>query len=713
MSFTHLHLHTQYSLLDGANLTKELIPHLKNHDMTACAVTDHGWMAGAIDFYKACTKNDIKPIIGCFPEGTPIVTSKGIKSIEDIQVNDLVLTHKGRYRKVLRTFTRQYSGMMYDIFSVKSSTPLTLTEEHPVLIKERHQLKPDWIKPPDIQAGRPGAKGGINYWNSYLCLPKTNVEEAADCFSTEYYLPQHLTMFEGPNISYVQKTKKLNKYDSYQTWDFPSLCMLDNDLAWLLGIYAAEGSVATFQQSADRLTGQITWSFNISETEFANKVARIVSKKFNVQCAIYIRPDKTIIEVVCCNIPLAYLFVNLCGIGAHNKKVPEPIMFASPTVKKMFVQGLLDGDGKKSIKRKDLKISSYNLAWGTRQLLVDLGHWADVTHVTTTFKRKDYIHFALSITENKSYQRVLEDDKYLYRPISHIDSYKYIGQVFNFEVEEDNSYVSYSVVHNCEAYITEDEDHKEKDKTRDNYHMVLLAKDFVGYQKLCKLISDAATCNFYYKPRIWERHLEQLSGHVIATTACLGGVTAKRAHYPLDAYERARVCLDEDKRVRAALERYAAIFGKDFYIEIQDWPDENKYQQTYNEFILKEGKELGLPFVITADAHYLTKDDTRLHDMLMAMQMNQTLDKYKDNEEMKYGPHFYVKSPEEMFESAKRWNCEEAYFNTGEIADQCNIEITLGEYKQPVFDISQEEDYKEFLSWKENRKHECECHPGV
>ena len=63
--FVHLHIHSEFSLLDGANRIKDLPVRAKELGMNAMAITDHGAMFGAIDFYKACKANDIKPIIGC------------------------------------------------------------------------------------------------------------------------------------------------------------------------------------------------------------------------------------------------------------------------------------------------------------------------------------------------------------------------------------------------------------------------------------------------------------------------------------------------------------------------------------------------------------------------------------------------------------------------------------------------------------------------
>ena len=65
MAFTHLHVHTEYSLLDGSSKIKEITKRAKELGMDSLAITDHGVMYGAIDFYRAALANDIKPIIGC------------------------------------------------------------------------------------------------------------------------------------------------------------------------------------------------------------------------------------------------------------------------------------------------------------------------------------------------------------------------------------------------------------------------------------------------------------------------------------------------------------------------------------------------------------------------------------------------------------------------------------------------------------------------
>ena len=63
--FTHLHVHTEYSLLDGLSRIPQLVSEAKNHGMHSLAITDHGSLYGVIDFYTACKEQGINPIIGC------------------------------------------------------------------------------------------------------------------------------------------------------------------------------------------------------------------------------------------------------------------------------------------------------------------------------------------------------------------------------------------------------------------------------------------------------------------------------------------------------------------------------------------------------------------------------------------------------------------------------------------------------------------------
>ena len=78
-----------------------------------------------------------------------------------------------------------------------------------------------------------------------------------------------------------------------------------------------------------------------------------------------------------------------------------------------------------------------------------------------------------------------------------------------------------------EAYITEDPDDSEV-KTKDNNHLVMIAMNEKGLENLIWMTNQANLHNFYYKPRIWEKHLETRAEGIVVTSACLGGVIAKK-----------------------------------------------------------------------------------------------------------------------------------------------------------------------------------------
>ncbi|MBU3935135.1 PHP domain-containing protein, partial [Patescibacteria group bacterium] len=101
MSFVHLHVHTEYSLLDGLSKIGELIPAVKQMGMNSLAITDHGTMYGTIEFYKTCKKYDIKPIIGCEVYVSPNHLDK---SPENRKSNHLILLAKNEqgYKNLIR-----------------------------------------------------------------------------------------------------------------------------------------------------------------------------------------------------------------------------------------------------------------------------------------------------------------------------------------------------------------------------------------------------------------------------------------------------------------------------------------------------------------------------------------------------------------------------------------------------------------------------------
>ena len=201
-------------------------------------------------------------------------------------------------------------------------------------------------------------------------------------------------------------------------------------------------------------------------------------------------------------------------------------------------------------------------------------------------------------------------------------------------------------------------------------HLVLLCKDEIGYRNLSYMVSQAFVDGFYGKPRV---DLELLRAHhegLIALSACLAGKIPQLI-----------MAKDHEGAKAAALE-LSEIFGPEhFYLELQDhsMPE----QQEVNQGVLRIARETGLPLVVSNDAHYLRREDARMQDVLMCIQMCKTVD---DPNRMKFETEeFYLKSEEELRQLFPQQ--AQAFENTVKIAERCNLEFTFGKYHLPEFQL--------------------------
>jgi len=224
----------------------------------------------------------------------------------------------------------------------------------------------------------------------------------------------------------------------------------------------------------------------------------------------------------------------------------------------------------------------------------------------------------------------------------------------------------------CEVYVArrgmEDRIHGIDNK---RYHLVLLCKDRTGYENLCLLVSEAHVRGFYGKPRVDLELLQQHHEGLIALSACLAGGVSQRL-------------LDEDyEGAKDYALRMSEIFGPDnFYLELQDHGIEK--QNFVNQGLMRIARETGLPLVVTNDAHYLRKEDAKMQEVLMCVQMGVTLD--DPNRKLEFETEeFYLKSEEELRKLFP--NCPEAFENTAKIAERCNLEFVFNEYHLPAFPV--------------------------
>lgn len=223
----------------------------------------------------------------------------------------------------------------------------------------------------------------------------------------------------------------------------------------------------------------------------------------------------------------------------------------------------------------------------------------------------------------------------------------------------------------CEVYLAP---HSRFDRSYVNgewhSHLILLCENMTGYRNLIHMVSLGFAEGFYMKPRIDMELLRQHSEGLICLSACLAGVIPRAlAEGDMDgAYE---LC-----------EQFLEIFDRDhFYLEVQDHGIE--IQKKVNEGLFQLAEELNIGLVATNDAHYLTRKDARIQDVLMSIQMGKTVD---DPTRMKFETEeFYIKDADEM--AALFPNHPEALANTVKIAERCKVEFEFGKYHLPEFDV--------------------------
>lgn len=223
-----------------------------------------------------------------------------------------------------------------------------------------------------------------------------------------------------------------------------------------------------------------------------------------------------------------------------------------------------------------------------------------------------------------------------------------------------------------------------------NHHIILLAKNLKGYQNLMKISSIAHIDGYYYRPRMDHDLLKKYSEGIICSSACPAGEIGQAL---------LQNTYDEAKKIT---EWYADIFKDDFYLEIQKheygkWIDKAINQDVrsellrlqdeeikWNEGIVKLSRELGIPLIATNDVHYIKPEDATAQDALVCISTGKNME---DTKRMRYidAPTFYVRTPSEMEKLFS--DVPDSLENTVKIAEKCNVEITLGKWYFPKYNL--------------------------
>jgi DNA polymerase-3 subunit alpha len=211
-------------------------------------------------------------------------------------------------------------------------------------------------------------------------------------------------------------------------------------------------------------------------------------------------------------------------------------------------------------------------------------------------------------------------------------------------------------------------------------HILLLAENQTGYLNLLQIASAAQLDGFYYYPRIDHEFLAQHSEGLICTSGCMSAEVPRQIQQ------------GNLEKARQQLDWYYDVFGADrFFLELQS--HDIKELENINKNLIDLGHRYHARFVATNDVHYINKEDSRLQDILLAIQTGCLL---SDPNRMRMTDNsYYLRSPKEM--ASLFSDVPDALNNTLLIAERCNIDLGFKGYHLPHFDVPAEYTAESYL----------------
>ncbi|MDG6909881.1 MAG: P-loop NTPase, partial [Nitrososphaerota archaeon] len=361
----------------------------------------------------------------CLPPEQTVITEDGLKPISKVRVGDLVLTHKGRFKKVSALHSHDYEGNLIRITSKSALSPefqVSLTPDHPVLT--RH-----------LSRNKDGSILTLFNWTPAASLTPAIGNKKTD-------------LIAFPRISEERELKELRFVVEYRNKLKDYRFAVDSNLMILLGYYLAEGDVI---KRAKRGHCAVRYTFGSSgkELAFAMEVVKAASA-YEYHPILYM--GKTGWRVEIRSVLLARWIAKEFGTGASTKRVPLWVKLLPPEKLEWLLSSYVNGDGNRGKIETRVKTVSVQLAEGVRDIALKIGYLPSIT------VRKGESNFQGRKVDAKRIFRVgftfsrrtKSDGEFVYLRIKKVESFSYKGVVHDLEVEEDNSFCTpYQTVHNC------------------------------------------------------------------------------------------------------------------------------------------------------------------------------------------------------------------------------------------------------------------------
>jgi hypothetical protein len=411
-------------------------------------------------------------VVVCLPTGEKVLTTSGLKKIEDITLNDVLYSIDGKETKIIKTINHKVKDKnIYTVRVENIYNTTTFTEEHPVFASKSKTIRP----------------GKLNY------NPRIWKHDF------KFYPIQELNIGDWlcyPNIYNNEKTTELDMikyFEQYQSkrkdFNLNSNIILDEEIWWYIGLWLAEGHTSFHAKYNCR----ITTSHNLtSELYLIDKIYNLLNK-YNRKVYSTKNAETNTMQIHWSSRQFTDFLISTFGKGAGNKQIPEWVKFLPNKYKVQLVKGYLLGDGSimnnydKDAKKKYFRSSfvsiSLKLLQDIQDILFSLGvvsnlkllRKADsqVTIRDRIVNQKETYCLNIETHENIKFMNLLniditikpnpkirksigcchlsDDNKFIYLKISEVTKQQYTGTVYNFETEDHTYCCNYIPTHNCDV----------------------------------------------------------------------------------------------------------------------------------------------------------------------------------------------------------------------------------------------------------------------
>ena len=361
----------------------------------------------------------------CFVKDTLVLTNTGYKEIQNVVLDDKLLTHTGEFKNILNLQRKEYNGKLYNINLKYHPELINCTEEHPFFVREKKKLWNNSLRKYEYKFGEPEWKNATKLTLNHHFGMVINSKEELPTFTFD---------------------KQINKSRT----DKVSITLDNPDQWFTLGYFVGDGWIQDIKKSDE-----------IEDTD-------IIRFSFHEDDAASVERIKKVLDIDTCGKGVKYGCTNVMwfnilkqlGQYAHGKLIPELIPEWIQDAPKHLIQEFINGYAAK-INKISISTVSHNLAYGLQRLYLKIGHVASVEKTIqpktcviegrTVNQRDTYI---ISIYNEKQ-STFIEGNYVWYTPfkITTVDVQN--EQVYNFEVETDNSYIVYNtIVHNCQGFST-------------------------------------------------------------------------------------------------------------------------------------------------------------------------------------------------------------------------------------------------------------------